>query len=109
MKTYHQSEIGAQVAKIRAEIAQHGESVVGCTELSWLCLSTSESQEKLGLEQIAEWEGWRFMHLADGRVRFIPISVDISKKPTGPQSTVDVLTAVFVRSSQGHGSVSDGS
>jgi hypothetical protein len=63
--------IGAQVDKIRAEIRQHGESRVGCDELSLLCPNEVSVAQKLsGISEIADWERWSFDYLADGRVRF---------------------------------------
>jgi hypothetical protein len=63
--------IGSQVDKIRAEILLHGESLVGCEELSLLCLGgVSDAQQLNGIAQIAEWERWTFEYLPDGSVRF---------------------------------------
>jgi hypothetical protein len=63
--------IGAQVDKIRTEIRQHGESRVGCEELSLLCPGeVSNAQVLNGIAQIAEWERWTFQYLPDGSVRF---------------------------------------
>jgi hypothetical protein len=63
--------IGAQVDKIRAEIRQHGESQVGCEELTSLCRNeVSDAKQLRGISEIAEWERWTFEYLADGSVRF---------------------------------------
>ena len=63
--------IAAEVDKIRAEIQQHGESRVGCDELSLLCPNEVSIVEELnGITEIAEWERWAFEYLPDGRVRF---------------------------------------
>jgi hypothetical protein len=63
--------IGAQVDKIRADIRQHGESRVGCDELSLLCPNRVPiAQELNGISEIAEWEHWTFEYLPDGCVRF---------------------------------------
>ena len=71
VQNYDQPEIAAQVDKIRAEIRQHGESRVGCEELSLLCpADVSESEQLTGIAQIAEWERWTFEYLPDGSVRF---------------------------------------
>jgi hypothetical protein len=74
MSRYPHPDIAAQVDKIRAEIQQHGESRVGCDELCLLCPDeVSAKQEKIGIEQIAEWERWTFEYLPDGSVRFSPL------------------------------------
>lgn len=70
MTNHHGAEIAAQVDKIRAEIKRCGESHVGCHELKLLCPETSAKEEKKGIEQIAEWEGWVFRYLPDGSIRF---------------------------------------
>ena len=71
MQNPEQPGIAAQVDKIRAEIRQHGESRVGCHELSLLCPNeVSNAQELNGIAQIAEWERWTFEYLPDGSVRF---------------------------------------
>lgn len=63
--------IGAQVEKIRAEIRQHGESFVGKDELFLLCPDeVSNTQELIGMSEIAEWERWTFEYLPSGCVRF---------------------------------------
>ena len=66
-----QPGIAAQVDKIRTEIRRHGESRVGCDELSVLCPNeVSDAQKLNGIAQIAEWERWTFEYLPDGSVRF---------------------------------------
>jgi hypothetical protein len=71
MQNYDHPGIAAQVDKIRAEIRQHGESRVGCEELSLLCPNeVSDAQQLNGIAQIAEWERWTFEYLPDGSVRF---------------------------------------
>jgi hypothetical protein len=63
--------IGAQVDRIRAEIREHGESRVGCDELSLLCSNkVSDAKQLNGISEIAEWERWTFEYLPDGSVRF---------------------------------------
>jgi Protein of unknown function (DUF3606) len=63
--------IAVQVDKIRAEIRRHGESRVGCDELSLLCPNeVSDAQGLHGISEIAEWERWTFEYLPDGNVRF---------------------------------------
>jgi hypothetical protein len=63
--------IGVQVDKIRAEIRQHGESQVGCEELTLLCRNeVSDAQQLRGISEIAAWERWTFEYLPDGSVRF---------------------------------------
>jgi hypothetical protein len=71
VQNYDHPGIAAQVDKIRAEIRQHGESRVGCEELSLLCpAEVSDAQQLNGIAQIAEWERWTFEYLPDGSVRF---------------------------------------
>jgi hypothetical protein len=82
MPKYERSDLAAQVDKIRADIERCGESRVGCPELALLCPETSAKDEKIGIEQIAEWERWIFERLPDGGVRFIPLSVDLSVDPS---------------------------
>ena len=72
MAKYSKPELITQVEKIRSEIKQFGESRVGCEELSLLCSDVTAGQEKIGIEQIAEYEGWTFQYLPDGHVRFAP-------------------------------------
>jgi hypothetical protein len=60
MSNYSKPDVITQVMKIRSEIRQFGESRVGCEELSLLCSDVSAAQEKIGIEQIAEYEGWTF-------------------------------------------------
>ena len=74
MPNYAKPDVITQVEKMRSEVRQFGESRVGCEELSLLCSDVSAMQEKIGLEQIAEYEGWTFQYLPDGHVRFAPIS-----------------------------------
>jgi hypothetical protein len=71
MQIYDRPDIAAQVDSIRAEIRQHGESRVGCDELSLLCPEeVSAGRDLIGITQIAEWERWTFEYLPDGSVRF---------------------------------------
>jgi len=70
MANYSKPEVITQVEKIRSDIRQFGESRVGCEELSLLCSDVSAMQEKIGIEAIAEYEGWSFQYLPDGHVRF---------------------------------------
>ena len=55
MANYSKPEVLTQVEKIRSDIRQFGESRVGCEELSLLCSDVSAMQEKIGIEQIAEY------------------------------------------------------
>jgi hypothetical protein len=66
-------DVITQVAKMRSQIQQFGESRVGCEELSLLCSDVTAAEEKIGIEQIAEYEGWAFFYLPDGHVRFSPL------------------------------------
>ena len=74
-------EVITQVEKIRSEIREFGESRVGCEELSLLCSDVSAMQEKIGIEQIAEYEGWSFQYLPDGHVRFAPSATALRTRP----------------------------
>ena len=79
MANYSKPEVLTQIEKIRSEIRQFGESRVGCEELSLLCSDVSAMQEKIGIEQIAEYEGWSFQYLPDGHVRFAPSAATLAK------------------------------
>jgi hypothetical protein len=81
MANYSKPEVITQVEKIRSEIRQFGESRVGCEELSLLCSDVSAMQEKIGIEQIAEYEGWSFQYLLDGHVRFAPGATALRTRP----------------------------
>jgi hypothetical protein len=81
MANYSKPEVITQVEKIRSEIQQFGESRVGCEELSLLCSDVSAMQEKIGIEQIAEYEGWSFQYLLDGHVRFAPSATALRTRP----------------------------
>jgi hypothetical protein len=71
MQNPDQRGIGAQVDKMRAEIRPHGESRVGCGELSLLRPNeVADAQGSSGIAEIAEWERWTFEYLPDGSVRF---------------------------------------
>ncbi len=72
MSNYSKPDVITQVEEIRSQIQQFGESRVGCEELSLLCSDVTAAQEKIGIEQIAEYEGWTFEYLPDGHVRFSP-------------------------------------
>jgi len=83
MSNYSKPDVITQVEKIRSQIQQFGESRVGCEELSLLCSDVTAAQEKIGIEQIAEYEGWTFQYLPDGHVRFSPV---LAMKPqSAPQ------------------------
>jgi hypothetical protein len=73
MSKYSKPEVVTQVEKMRSQIQQFGESRVGCEELHLLCSDVTAAQEKIGIEQIAEYEGWTFQYLPDGHVRFSPV------------------------------------
>ena len=79
MANYSKPDVITQVEKIRSEIQQFGESRVGCEELSLLCSDVSAMQEKIGIEQIAEYEGWSFQYLPNGHVRFAPSAAALAK------------------------------
>ena len=82
MSNYTKPAVITQVGKIRSEIQQFGESSVGCEELSLLCSDVTAAQEKIGVEQIAEYEGWTFQYLPDGQVRFSPlVAIKLQKLP----------------------------
>ena len=68
-----QLEIATQVDQMRADIQRCGESNVSCHELKLLRPETSIREEKIGIEQIAEWERWTFEYMPDGGVRFSPL------------------------------------
>src|ERR1700719_1949638 len=81
MANYSKPDVITQVEKIRSEIREFGESRVGCEELSLLCSDVSAMQEKIGIEQIAEYEGWSFQYLPDGHVRFAPGATALQTRP----------------------------
>lgn len=68
-----QAEIATQVDKMRADIQRCGESYVGGHELKLLRPETPIPEEKIGIEQIAEWERWTFEYMPHGGVRFSPL------------------------------------
>jgi hypothetical protein len=71
MRTYAPLTVSEQVDKMRAEIRLHGTSVVGCEEFTLLCSDVVSDNDKCkGIEQIAEWEGWVFENLPEGKMRF---------------------------------------
>jgi hypothetical protein len=70
MQTYAISSVRDQVTEIRAAILLKGEFIAGCEELAILCQEVSEQNRIIGIEQIAEWEGWLFESLPDQTVRF---------------------------------------
>ena len=71
MEDPDQRGIGAEVARMRAEIRRHGESRVGGEQLSLLCdHKVTDAQGLSGIVEIAEWERWTFEYLPDGSVRF---------------------------------------
>jgi hypothetical protein len=78
MSNYSKPEVITQVNNIRSEIRQFGESRVGCEELVLLCSDVTAAQEKIGVEQIAEYEGWTFQYLPDGHVRFAPMAISVA-------------------------------
>jgi hypothetical protein len=84
MSNYTKPAVITQVDKIRSEIQQFGESRVGCDELVLLCSDVTAAQEKIGIEQIAEYEHWTFQYLPDGHVRFS--SLVATELQTPPQT-----------------------
>jgi hypothetical protein len=88
VSNYSKPDVIAQVENIRSEIGQHGESRVGCEELYLLCSDVTPAQEKIGVEQIAEYEGWTFQYLPNGHVRFSPLS----PKPLAHEAPRGVIT-----------------
>ena len=81
MANYSKPEVITQIEKMRSDIRQFGESRVGCEELSLLCSDVSAMQEKIGIEAIAEYEGWSFQYLPDGHVRFAPSATALRTRP----------------------------
>jgi len=82
MSNYSKPDVITQVEKIRTQIEQFGESRVGCEDLSLLCSDVTAAQEKIGIEQIAEYEGWTFQYLPDGHVRFSPtVAIKLQTPP----------------------------
>ena len=81
MSKYSKPDVITQVEKIRSQIQAFGESRVGCEELSLLCSDVTAAQEKIGIEQIAEYEGWTFQYLPDGHVRFSPVLAIRPERP----------------------------
>lgn len=84
MWTYGKPDIAAQVDKMRYEIQQCGVSRVGCEDLALLCSDVSAVREKIGIEQIAEWERWTFEYLPDGSVQFTPLAANTAIPVVSP-------------------------
>jgi hypothetical protein len=84
MWTYGKPDIAAQVDKMRFEIQHFGLSRVGCKELKLLCSNVSATDEKIGIEQIAEWERWTFEYLPDGSVQFTSLPANTSIPVVSP-------------------------
>src|ERR1017187_7264331 len=66
------------------EIQHFGLSRVGCKELKLLCSNVSATDEKIGIEQIAEWERWTFEYLPDGSVQFTSLPANTSIPVVSP-------------------------
>ena len=61
----------SQVEKIRNEIEEYGESIVGCDELRVLCLGELvQNGQWEAIAKISINEGWSFTFFPDGSVRF---------------------------------------
>jgi hypothetical protein len=65
-----QTELNAQVLKIRAEIREHGESITHCGTLILLCPHVAISGQWGEIAKIAIAEGWSFCFFPNGDVRF---------------------------------------
>ena len=65
-----QSELDAQIATIRAEIAAHGESIATCGTLILLCPHVAISGQWGEIARIAIAERWSFSFFPNGDVRF---------------------------------------
>lgn len=72
-RSYAPAGVALQVDRMRADIVRCGESRVGCDELRLLCPEVPESEELVGIAQIAEWERWTFEYCTDGSVLFTPL------------------------------------
>ncbi|PZR75139.1 MAG: hypothetical protein DLM73_06005 [Chthoniobacterales bacterium] len=65
------ASLESQIDKIRREIEEHGESTVGCEELSVLCPGAAlHSSRWDAIAQIAIGERWAFTLLPDESVSF---------------------------------------
>jgi hypothetical protein len=61
----------SQVEKIRNEIQEYGESIVGCEALRGLCLDEiAQSGQWEAIAKISIIEGWCFTFFPNGSVRF---------------------------------------
>ena len=61
----------SQVAMVRQEIKEYGESVVGCDELRVLCPDeVPASTQWNAIARIARSEGWSFTFFPNGSVAF---------------------------------------
>ena len=61
----------SQVEKVRQEIQEYGESVVGCEELRVLCPDeVPVSTQWNAIAKIAKSEGWSFTYFPNGSVGF---------------------------------------
>jgi hypothetical protein len=65
-----QAELNAQVAIIRAEILERGESVATCGTLILLCPHVAISGQWGEIARIAITEHWSFSFFPNGDVRF---------------------------------------
>jgi hypothetical protein len=61
----------SQVERVRQEIKEYGESVVGCAELRVLCPDeVPPSNQWNAIAKIAMSEGWSFTYFPNGNVTF---------------------------------------
>ena len=61
----------SQVEKIRKEIQEYGESIVGCDALRVLCLDEiAQSGQWEAIAKISIIEGWSFTFFPNGSIRF---------------------------------------
>lgn len=61
----------SQVERVRQDIQEHGESIVGCEELRVLCPDeVPVSTQWSAIARIAKGEGWSFTYFPNGNVGF---------------------------------------
>ena len=67
----------SQVERIRREVKDTGESIVGCEELRVLCADdVAVSDQWDAIAKIALNERWSFTFFPDGSVRFAPLDAE---------------------------------